>query len=78
MQSLWPLVHYDISLSVFYPDASCWVAGFLPAVVVDGLHRAVWILAPLEVSRVDLLLARVKVDLLDAIPENDRLIQAGR
>lgn len=62
-------VHDDVSVFVFNPDSSCWVTRLLPPVGVDGLHGAVRILSPLVVGRVNLPLARVKVDLFGAVPE---------
>lgn len=64
-----PVVHDDVAIFVFDPEPSGGVAGFLPAVSVDRLHGAVWILPPLVVSRVDLPLACVEKDLLGAVPE---------
>lgn len=47
----------QISLLIFNPDSSVGVSGLLVAVlVVDGPHRAVRVLPPLELLRVDLLL----------------------
>lgn len=66
---LHPVVHDDVAVSVFDPEPPRWVVGFLPAVTVDGLHRAVWILPLLVVSCVDLPLACVEKDFLRAVPE---------
>lgn len=64
-----PVVQEDVAIFVFDPEPSGGVAGLLPAVGVDRLHGAVRILPPLVVGRVDLLLARVEMDLLGAVPE---------
>lgn len=66
---LHPVVHDDVAIFVFDPEPSGGVARFLPAVSVDCLHGTVWILPPLVVSRVNLFLACVEMDLLGAVPE---------
>ncbi len=65
-------VQDDVAIFVFDPEPAGGVAGFLPAVGVDRLHGAVWILPPLIVGRVDLLLACVEMDFLGAVPERER------
>lgn len=60
-----------VAVLVFDPEPPGGVAGLLPAVGVDGLHRAVGILPLLVLGCVDLLLAGVEVDLLGAVPEEE-------
>lgn len=67
-RKLYPVVQDDVSVFVLDPKPPCWVASFLPAVGVNGLHCAVWILPPLVFSSVYFLLARVEVDLFGAVP----------
>ena len=64
-----PVVEDHVAVLVFDAEPSVGVARLLPAVAVHRLHRAVGVLPPLVVGRVDLLLARVEVDLLGAVPE---------
>lgn len=66
-------VQDDVAVFVFDPETPGWVAGFLPAICVDRLDCTIWILSPLEVGRVDLLLARVEMDLFGAIPEGNSI-----
>lgn len=67
------VVHDHIAVLVFDPEPPGRVACLLPAVGVDGLHRAVRILPLLVLAGVDLLLARVEVNLLGAVPEERRV-----
>lgn len=67
------VVHDHVAVLVFDPEPPGRVAGLLPAVSVDRLHCAVGILPLLVLDGVDLLLARVKVNLLGAVPEETRV-----
>lgn len=75
--SLHSAVHHDVAVLVFDSETSGRVAGFLPAVVVHGLHGAVGVLPPLVVSGVDLPLPRVEVDLLGTVPGRPFQIEVG-
>lgn len=76
-ESLHSAVHHNVAVFVFDSETSGWVARFLPAVVVHGLHSAIGVLPPLVVSSVDLPLTRVEVDLLGAVPGRPFQIEAG-
>lgn len=65
------VVHDHVAVLVFDSEPPGRVAGLLPAVGIDRLHRAVWILPLLVLSGVDLLLASVEVDLLVSVPEEE-------
>lgn len=71
-RQLQSVVNDHVAVLVFDPEPPGRVAGLLPAVGVNRLHRAVGILPLLVLAGVDLLLARVEVNLLGAVPEERR------
>lgn len=77
MDSLHSAVYHNVAVFVFDSETSGRVARFLPAIVVHGLHSTIGVLPPLVVCSVDLLLARVEVDLLGAVPGRPFQIEAG-
>ena len=68
LEGLRLVVGQDVAVLVLDAEPPGGVSGLLTSVTEHGLDGAVGILSPLVVGCVYLLLARVKLDLLGAVP----------